>query len=128
MFDNINVVKTISYNEFVNASELPDCDLVISTMPLESSKYQCITVNPLLTLAAVNRTMQILMLRMQKVYINKYSSATINIAARSLELKPEERIKLSIELARNINEEVNGLDNRKKPELKTLLELYLIHI
>ena len=128
LFDNINVVKTISYNEFVNASELPDCDLVISTMPLESSKYQCITVNPLLKLEDVNRLMKIFMLRMQKVDINKYISATINIAARSLELKPEERIKLSIELARNINEEVNGLDNRKKPELKTLLEESLIAV
>ena len=128
LFDNINVVKTISYNEFVSASELPDCDLVISTMPLESKKYQCITVNPLLKLEDVNRLMKIFMLRMQKVDINKYISATINIAARSLELKPEERIKLSIELAKNINEEVNGLDNLKKPELRTLLEEPLIAV
>lgn len=122
LFENINVVKTISYHEFVNAKEALPCDLVISTIPLESPRYQCITVNPLLKLEDVNRLMEVFMLRMQKVDINKYISATINIAARSLELKPEERIRLSIELARNIDEEVRGLDNRRKPELKSLLD------
>lgn len=121
LFFNVNIVKTISYHEFVNDEEPLPCDLIISTMPLESTRYQCVTVNPLLKLEDVNRLMKIFMVRMQDVDINRYISATINIATRSLELKPEERIRLSIELAKNIKEEVKGLDNRRKPELKTLL-------
>lgn len=121
VFYNVNVIKTISYHEFVNAREPLDCDLIISTLPLESSRYPCITVNPLLKLEDVNRLMSLFMLRMQNIDLNKYISATINIATRSLKLKPEERIKLSIELARDIKEEVKGLDRRKKPALRNLL-------
>ncbi|MCC8028059.1 MAG: PTS sugar transporter subunit IIA [Clostridium sp.] len=128
IFYNVNVVKTISYHEFVNTAKPLECDLIISTLPLESSRYQCITVNPLLKLEDVNRLMSMFMLRMQNVDLNKYISATINIAARSLKLKPEERIKLSIELARNIKEEVKGLDSRRKPALRNLLNEFLVAV
>ena len=50
IFYNVNVVKTISYHEFVGSTEPLACDVVISTIPLESSQYLCVTVNPLLKL------------------------------------------------------------------------------
>ena len=128
IFSNINVVKAISYHEFVNSPEPLPCDLIISTLPLESSHYPCITVNPLLKLEDINKLMGMFMLRMQNVDLNKYISATINIAARSLELKPEERIKLSIELARDIKDEVKGLDKSRKPALRNLLDESLIGV
>ena len=128
IFSNINVVKAISYHEFVNSLEPLPCDLIISTLPLESSHYPCITVNPLLKLEDINKLMGMFMLRMQNVDLNKYISATINIAARSLELKPEERIKLSIELARDIKDEVKGLDKSRKPALRNLLDESLIGV
>lgn len=121
MFFNVNVVKTMSYHEFVNNTMPLPCDLIISTVPLECPHCPCVTVNPLLKTEDVNRLMSVFMLKMQNVDLNKYISATINIAARSLELKPEERIKLSIELARDIKEEVESLDSRKKPTLRNLL-------
>ena len=68
------------------------------------------------------------MLRMQNVDFNKYISATINIVARSLELKPEERIKLSIELTRDIKEEVQGLDKSHKPAVRNLLDESLVAV
>lgn len=128
IFYNVNIIKSISYHEFVNAAEPLPCDLVISTLPLEHSKYQCVTVNPLLKLEDINSLMGMFMLRMQNVDLNRYISATINIAARSLELKPEERIKLSIELARDIKEEVKGLDSSLKPALRNLLEESLVAV
>ena len=128
IFSNINVVKAISYHEFVNSLEPLPCDLIISPLPLESSHYPCITVNPLLKLEDINKLMGMFMLRMQNVDLNKYISATINIAARSLELKPEERIKLSIELARDIKDEVKGLDKSRKPALRNLLDESLIGV
>ena len=128
IFYNINVVKTVSYHEFVAGTEPLVCDVVISTIPLESSRYPCVTVNPLLKLEDINRLMDMFMLRMQNLDLNKYISATINIAARSLALKPEERIKLSIELAKSIKEEVKSLDSRKKPALRHLLNKNLMAV
>ena len=128
IFYNVNVVKTISYHEFVGSTEPLACDVVISTIPLESSRYLCVTVNPLLKLEDINRLMDLFMLRMQNLDLNKYISATINIAARSLALKPEERIKLSIELAKSIKEEVKALDSRKKPALRHLLNENLMAV
>lgn len=128
IFSNINIVKSISYHEFVNAAKPLPCDLVISTLPLESPQDQCVTVNPLLKLEDINKLMGMFMLRMQNVDLNKYISATINIAARSLELKPEERIKLSIELARDIKEEVKGLDRSRKPAVRNLLDESLVAV
>lgn len=122
------MVKTISYHEFIHAPKPLNCDLIISTLPIESSRDQCITVNPLLNTEDVNRLMEVFTLRMQNVDLNKYISATINIAARSLALKPEERIKLSIELARNIKGEVEGLDNKQKPALGNLLNESLVRV
>ena len=72
IFSNINVVKAISYHEFVNSTEPLPCDLIISTLPLESSRYPCITVNPLLKLEDINKLMGMFMLRMQNVDLNKY--------------------------------------------------------
>lgn len=128
IFYNINIVKTMSYHEFVNNKQPLFCDLIISTVPLECPYCQCITVNPLLKTEDVNRLMELFMLKMQSVDLNKYISATINIAARSLELKPEERIKLSIELARDIKEEVKGLDSKRKPALRNLLNESLVNV
>ncbi len=128
IFYNINIVKTISYHEFVNNTEPFPCDLIISTVPLECPYCQCVTVNPLLKTEDVNRLMEMFMLNMQNVDLNKYISATINIAARSLELKPEERIKLSIELAKDIKEEVKSLDRRRKPALRNLLNESLVAV
>ncbi len=126
VFYNINIVDTLSYHEFISAKKPLNCDLVISTLPIESPCDQCITVNPLLNTEDVNRLTQMFTLRMQNIDLNKYISATINIAARSLELKPEERIKLSIELAKDIKEEVEGLDNKRKPTLRGLLDRSLV--
>lgn len=128
IFYNINVVKTMSYHEFVSSAETPVCDAVISTVPLDSTRYPCFTVNPLLKAADVNRLMDLFMLRMQNQDLNKYISATINIAARSLELKPEERIKLSIELAKQLKDEVKAIDSRKKPALRQLLNERLMAV
>lgn len=128
IFSNVNVVGAISYHEFVHAEESLDCDLIISTLPLESPRYPCIMVNPLLKLEDINRLMGFFMLKMQNMDLGRYISATINIAARSLELKPEERIKLSIELARNIKEEVRGMDSRRKPALRNLLDISLVAV
>ena len=128
IFSNVNVVKSISYHEFISAAQPLSCDLIISTLPLESTQYQCVTVNPLLKLEDINKLMGMFMLRMQNVDFNKYISATINIVARSLELKPEERIKLSIELTRDIKEEVQGLDKSHKPAVRNLLDESLVAV
>ncbi|MGI5967161.1 BglG family transcription antiterminator [Anaerotruncus rubiinfantis] len=126
LFSNVNVVRTISYNEFVNAASPLDCDLIISTLPLESTHYQCVTVNPLLKLEDINKLMNVFMLRMQNVDMNKYIGATINIASRSLKLSPEEKIKLSIELTRDIETEMQDLSRKRSPTLGTLLTADLV--
>ncbi|MEA4970064.1 MAG: BglG family transcription antiterminator [Candidatus Pelethousia sp.] len=109
LFSNINVVATMSYNEFLaNAGALP-CDVVISTIPLESARYQCITVSPLLKNEDINRLMNVFVSRAYELEVNTYIGATMNIITRALDFSPEKKLQLTIRLVQEIDGEVRKL-------------------
>ena len=130
VFSNINVVKTLPYNEFVTSSEKDlNCDLIISTVPIEKSVCPSIMVNPLLKPADITKLTKYFMLQTtHNIDLRQYLGATINIASKTLSLTSKQEIKLLLELTKNITHEVKKMSYVNIPSLKCLLTPAVIDV
>ena len=126
MFSNINVMATMSYNEFLAHGDNLQCDLIVATINLESKAYKCITVSPLLKEEDINRLMNFFVLRSQDIEINKYIGATMNIMARALKLSAAKKLELTVRLVKELNGEVKKLKRKAPLKMRDILSFEVV--
>lgn len=120
-FSNIKVLRTLSYAEFLASGDTLPCRIILSTIPLQSPWYQCITVNPLLREEDIRALTEVFSRAVRQNDAPQYINATLNIVSRTLRLSSEERLRLSFALTRDIRHEMRTLAAERPAPLKSLL-------
>ena len=105
MFNNINVTNIISYNEFLETEHELQGDIIISTIPLQNSYNKYIYVNPMLPIEDIVKLMSSLPFQLQLDYDCKSINKTIDIVINALDIKPQQKLMLIVDVAKRLQEQ-----------------------
>lgn len=119
---DVNIVDTIPYHKFLELRNFKDIDIIVSTMDLESHLAICVPivkVHPILSKENKERLISLGLSEQKRKVSLKNILETIK---ESCSILDEE--KLMAGLKRNLrNFYINDFEDRKNPNLKTLLNL-----
>ena len=105
LFNNINVTNIISYNEFLETEHELQGDIIISTIPLQNSYNKYIYVNPMLPIEDIVKLMSSLPFQLQLDYDCKSINKTIDIVINALDIKPQQKLMLIVDVAKRLQEQ-----------------------
>jgi mannitol operon transcriptional antiterminator len=120
-FSNINIVKIISYHEFMDTINEVKYDLLISTVPLDNFDAKYVLVNPLLNDADIEKLSKFFILKSQNIVLENFIKNACDIIFNYVSISELKKMELQIELLKSLPNKINVIKKNNLPRLKELL-------
>lgn len=121
LFSNVNEIKCISYHEFLKIQDFLDYDILLSTIDLPEVEGKYYKISPVVTKEELIDLVHVLQFRLPITERRKIVNETVDVMMKMPEIQKEQKLMLSMEIAKYLQERQYKEPNKSMKGLADLL-------
>ena len=128
LFSNVNEIKCLSYHEFLKVKDFLDYDILLSTIDLPEIEEKYYKISSVVTKEELINLVHVMQFRLPITERRRIVNETVNVMMRMPEIQKEQKLMLSMEIAKYLQERQYKEPNKSMKGLSDLLDSDLVKV
>ncbi len=128
LFSNVNEIKCLSYHEFLKVKDFLDYDILLSTIDLPEIEEKYYKISSVVTKEELINLVHVMQFRLPITERRRIVNETVNVMMRMPEIQKEQKLMLSMEIAKYLQERQYKEPNKSMKWLSDLLDSDLVKV